>query len=127
MFQGAYPLIFEFAKELRKGMTDAEMILWSYLKSGIMGFKFRRQHPIGNYVADFYCHKVKLVVEVDGLIHCKPEAQENDRLREQNLINLAYHIFRVSNDEIYSDVARVLEKLEIKVDELFQSPILNQK
>ncbi len=54
MFAGANPLMFAKAKDLRKNMTDAEKILWQYLKNGIKSFKFRRQHPIGIYIADFY-------------------------------------------------------------------------
>ena len=126
MFEGAHPLIFKFAKDVRKRITDAEKILWSHLKSRIMGFKFRRQHPIGGYVADFYCHKVKLVVEVDGLIHREPHTKENDKLRDQDLTKLGCHIFRVSNEEIYSNIEMVLEKLETKVDELYRAQFLTK-
>jgi very-short-patch-repair endonuclease len=68
MFEGASRLIFANAKHLRKNMTATETVLWMYLKVGIDGFKFRRQHPIGLYIADFYCHKAKLIVEVDQFI-----------------------------------------------------------
>ena len=66
MFEGASHLIFANAKLLRKNMTAAETVLWMYLKAGINDCKFRRQHPIGIYIADFYCHKAKLGIEVDG-------------------------------------------------------------
>jgi hypothetical protein len=56
MFEGASYLLFERAKRLRKNMTAAETVLWMHIKTGINGFKFRRQHPIGQYIADFYCH-----------------------------------------------------------------------
>jgi imidazole glycerol-phosphate synthase subunit HisF len=69
MFDGASPLIFERAKDLRKNMTEAEKVLWFHLKQNSGGFKFRRQHPLGIYIADFYCHKAKLVIELDGTIH----------------------------------------------------------
>ena len=82
MFNEANPLVFELAKELRRNMTDAEMVLWGYLKAGINGLKFRRQHPIGIYIADFYCHKLKLIIEVDGNIHDKKEIKEYDLNRE---------------------------------------------
>ncbi len=58
MFKEAYPLVFEKAKELRKNMTEAEKALWGYLKGGINDLKFRRQHPIAFYIADFYCHAI---------------------------------------------------------------------
>ncbi len=75
MFGQAHPLVFEKAKELRKNMTQAEKVLWGYLKGGINGLKFRRQHPIGVYVADFYCHHLKLIIELDGKIHDRPEVK----------------------------------------------------
>ena len=58
MFNEANPLVFALAKNLRKNMTASEMILWGYLKTKPGGFKFRRQHPLGLYIADFYCHKL---------------------------------------------------------------------
>src|SRR5215467_12813718 len=81
MFEGADPIVFGLAKELRKNMTHAESVLWMHLKERILDLKFRRQHPIGIYVADFYCHKVKLVIEVDGSVHEKLEAKEYDKKR----------------------------------------------
>jgi cyclase len=63
MFDQAHPLLFERAKALRKNMTETEKILWNYLKAGVAGLKFRRQHPVGLYIADFYCHPIRLVIE----------------------------------------------------------------
>ncbi|MND89107.1 endonuclease domain-containing protein [Solitalea canadensis] len=63
MFFGAGPLIFERAKYLREHMTIAEKIIWEKISKKQLGVKFRRQHPIANYIADFYCHSAKLVVE----------------------------------------------------------------
>jgi len=87
MFNEANPFVFELAKDLRRNMTDAETILWQHLKSGINELKFGRQHPIGIYVADFYCHKLKLIIEVDGSIHDKEEVKEYDEKRENDLKN----------------------------------------
>ncbi len=78
MFFGASKIIFENAKELRKNMTHAEKILWNHLKVKPNGYKFRRQHPLGIYIADFYCHKLKLVIEIDGSIHDNDEVKLND-------------------------------------------------
>jgi len=61
------------------------MFLWGYLKAGISELKFRRQHPFGIYVADFYCHKIKLIIEVDGSIHNKKEIKDYDTKRESDL------------------------------------------
>ena len=66
MFRGASPIVFQHAKALRKAMTPAELVLWGHLKLGIDGYKFRTQRPIGSYIADMYCHKLKLVIELDG-------------------------------------------------------------
>lgn len=62
MIFGAGSILFENAKALRKSLTHAEMILWNYLKMKPSEYKFRRQHPIGNYIADFYCHHLKLII-----------------------------------------------------------------
>ena len=70
MFYGAKPIIFERARELRKNQTVPEKKLWTILcKKQIMGMRFRRQHPINIFIADFYCHTLKLVVEIDGSDH----------------------------------------------------------
>ena len=67
MFYGAGPILFEFAKNLRNNQTEAEQYLWNYLKGNqILNVRFKRQHPVLYFVADFYCHKAKLVIEIDG-------------------------------------------------------------
>ena len=68
MFYGALPILFELAKELRNNLTPAEELLWNaFLKNH--KYRFRRQKQIDNYIADFYCAKLKLVIEIDGNIH----------------------------------------------------------
>jgi very-short-patch-repair endonuclease len=70
MFYNAKPHIFEKANDLRKNLTEAEKILWFYLKKNkILGFRLKAQHPIERFIADFYCHNLKLVIEIDGGIH----------------------------------------------------------
>src|SRR5213075_2307472 len=97
MFEGANYLVFELAKDLRKNMTEAEKILWMHLRERISSLKFRRQHPIGIYIADFYCHKIKLIIEVDGEIHDEPETKKYDEKREKDLKELGYLIIRFTN------------------------------
>lgn len=123
MFDGANYLVFELAKDLRRNMTDAENVLWMYLKKGIKGLKFRRQHPLGIYIADFYCHKIKLVVEADGAIHDKPEIKSYDEKRERDLFGSGYHVIRFANEEIMNDISTVLMKIESTVDILLQNLI----
>lgn len=72
MFNEAHPLVFDLAKQLRKNMTHAEMIMWGYLKEHFEGLRFRRQHPVSMYIADFYCHKLRLIIEIDGSVHGDP-------------------------------------------------------
>ncbi len=110
MFDGAGHLIFANAKLLRKNMTAAETVLWMYLKAGINDCKFRRQHPIGIYIADFYCHKAKLVIEVDGSIHNLDEVKQNDEEKETYLINNRYSVVRFTNKEVMTQAEAVLEK-----------------
>ncbi len=71
MHDGASPKIFRYAHILRKNMTEPELKLWEFLKKHPLGYKFRRQHPIHKYILDFYCHKKRLSIEVDGKNHNK--------------------------------------------------------
>ena len=81
MHYGASKLIFQRAEELRKQCTWEEEIIWGYLSANKLGVKFRRQHPLLFYVADFYCHQLKLVIEIDGGIHNKADVKINDAIR----------------------------------------------
>lgn len=69
MFYKAHPLIFKKAEELRNHPTEAENIVWNYLREGRLDVKFRRQHPASVHVLDFYAHQIKLAIEIDGSIH----------------------------------------------------------
>ena len=86
MFYNAKPQIFENAKILRGHMTEAEQLLWEILKNkGMQNLRFRAQHPIDIFVADFYCHQLKLIIEVDGEIHELNDQKEYDIGREAEL------------------------------------------
>lgn len=77
LFYGASPEIFRRAEILRNNMTGAEQMLWDKINyKQLKGYRFRRQHPINRFIADFYCHKAKLVIELDGNIHDKKEVAE---------------------------------------------------
>ena len=82
MFYGASNIIFENAKQLRNRLTESEKLLWEHLKENKLGFKFRRQHPISFFIADFYCHEKKTIIELDGSIHDVKEILENDLQRQ---------------------------------------------
>src|SRR5882724_9289685 len=85
MFDGATAVIFQRAKELRGQITDAERILWIHLRGKQTGYKFRLQHPMGNYILDFYCHQLKLVIEADGAVHYNEDVRNSDKERQRIL------------------------------------------
>jgi cyclase len=118
MFYGADPIIFELAKKLRNSVTNEEMILWGILKERFPDLKFRRQHPISNYVADVYCHSQKLVIEIDGSIHHLEEVKRNDEQRQKDLENLGIKVIRFTNKEIKNNLEVVLQKIEQNIKQL---------
>jgi very-short-patch-repair endonuclease len=98
------------AKELRKTQTKVEQVLWARLRNrGLHGLKFRRQHPIGPYIADFYCAEHRLIVEVDGGIH--NAQQEPDKLRGEQLAAHGYRVVRFTNAEVETSLQAVLERI----------------
>ena len=108
-----YGLMKEFAKKNRYNQpTEAETVLWESLKNKqLEGFKFRRQHIIGSYIADFVCLKKKLVVEVDGLIHQLPENKKSDKERTAWLKEHDFRVIRFTNEEVLGNLDQVLDKI----------------
>lgn len=123
MFYGAGPLIFKRAEELRNNMTSAERIIWQHVHINEWKLKFRRQHPISNFVVDFYCHPIKLVIEIDGDIHDNEDVKKNDILREKTLTSLGLKVIRFNNEEVYKNSTEVLRKIDSTI-RLLQSPPL---
>ena len=117
MFLGASPDLFWFAKQLRLQETEAEKLLWSRLSRKQLGVKFRRQHPIYSYVADFYCHSHKLVIEVDGPIHDSEENTFNDKIRTCGFNEFNIKVLRFTNNQIFSDIETVLETIKKALSE----------
>src|SRR5947209_16666284 len=111
MFKGAEKGIFERARELRKNGTHAEEVLWGYLKTKPFGFKFRRQHPYSIYILDFYCHALKLVIEVDGSVHKRDEIKENDLIRQGILESNGMLVLRFTNEIIQARLEDVIIQL----------------
>jgi very-short-patch-repair endonuclease len=113
MFYGARPETFILAGRLREHMTPAEVILWTRLRDRkIFDVKFRRQHPAGIYILDFYCHECRLAVEIDGEIHDIADIHENDLNRTEELKQYGIKILRFSNDDIFSDLDSVMSKIK---------------
>lgn len=111
MHYGANPKLFELAEELRARMTQAEEILWNCIKINEWHLKFRRQHPISNYIADFYCHAVKLVIELDGGYHENKEVKIYDESRENDIKEYGIAVLRFKNEEILYNIEGVLTKI----------------
>jgi len=115
MFHFAPPQIFANAKELRNQLTHAELILWGYLRQKPFGFRFRRQHPINDFIVDFFSYKLNLVIEVDGGIHDEPEVKEKDLAKEKWLLENGLSILRFTNFEIEKELEKVILKIESKM------------
>jgi very-short-patch-repair endonuclease len=101
-----------YARSLRKRMTDAELILWARLRRNAMdGHRFRRQHPIGPYIADFVCLPIRLVVEVDGATHSSDDERKHDARRDAWLRHRGFRMLRFGNREIYGNLDGVLDTI----------------
>ncbi|HOZ89671.1 MAG TPA: DUF559 domain-containing protein [Bacteroidia bacterium] len=114
MFYGAKPEIFANAKWLRANMTQSEKLLWSHLKENKLGVRFKPQHPIDIFIADFYCHELKLVIEIDGEIHEKQK--EYDAGRTSELQHYDIEVMRFTNAEVMQSIDKVLEQIKIRID-----------
>ena len=104
--------LFHRRKELRNNGTPEEILLWLRLKNSQIGFKFRRQHSIGGYIADFYCPTRKLVVEIDGPQHYKKENSEYDAVRSKFFEGLNIKVLRFTNTEIAIETEKVVNKIK---------------
>ncbi len=120
MYFGAKPDILEKAKALRKNMTGAEKVLWERLKNKqVLKLRFRRQHPIDIFIADFYCHTVRLVIELDGKIH--RAQKEYDEARTAEMEQFDIQVIRFKNEEIENDIESVIKKIESTVKQRLKS------
>lgn len=108
----------QLARKLRNNSTLAEVILWDKLlkQKQLKGHQFLRQRPIGNFIVDFFCKELKLIIELDGEIH--RFQQKKDKNREVELKSLGYNIIRFNNKEIVNNLYNVQITLEIYIEEL---------
>ena len=107
-----YELLKAFARENRRNATEAEALLWEYLRNNALGVKFFRQHVIGDYIVDFVSRQDGLVVEVDGAYHSEPLQIKDDIQREQVLEQMGYHVIRFTNEEVLYNTEWVIEQIE---------------
>ena len=103
---GADPSTIRFARKLRKQMTLPEVVLWRELRGKPMGMKFRRQFPVLGYVADFACTEVRLLIEIDGIVHDMGDRPEKDVRRDALLTDRGWQVVRIPAKDVLSDVGR---------------------
>ena len=115
MFFGANRKIFQNAELLRKNMTIAEKLLWERLNKNQLGVRFKAQHPIDMFIVDFYCHKYKLIIEVDGEIHLNQKDYDEGRTAELNRFDLK--VIRFTNEEVLVDIDKVVVEIKSYLNE----------
>lgn len=105
-----------FARQLRRNMTEAETILWRSLRGSATGMKFRRQVPIGKFVADFLCIEHRLIVELDGRPHEDESQKAHDAARDASLVAHGYRVLRFNNDLVIGGGDIVLDRIREAVE-----------
>ncbi len=118
MHLGASGPIFDRVQSLREDETKAEKILWERLSKKRIGAKFRRQHPILNYIVDFYSHALKLVVELNGSVHERTKQRFHDRMRTEVLTSYGITVIRVTNEEVLSNVDQVVVAIKAQMSRM---------
>ena len=107
------------ASGLRKNMTKAEACLWKYVLRArtLKGYPFRRQRPVLNYIADFLCKDLSLIIEVDGITHTWEGAERRDAIRQQALEKAGFTVLRFTDEEVLESIDSVVETLEAWIEE----------
>jgi very-short-patch-repair endonuclease len=112
MFYDAPASIFKKAAMLRRNQTPHERLLWDKLKANqILGLRFKPQHPIELFIVDFYCHRCKLVIEIDGDSHLRKEELFRDQIKTESLTNLGLTILRFTNEDVENNIDSVIRRL----------------
>jgi very-short-patch-repair endonuclease len=119
--------LIERSRQLRKKMTPAEQYFWSRVKNKKLGYWFYRQRPFGIFIADFYCPKAKLVIEIDGSQHLTKEAREYDKERSEYLKSIRRRVTRFSNKEVLENITDVLYRLVKEVENSPSCPSLTKE
>ena len=118
-----YSKLKQFARELRNNSTKAEDIVWEELRNNKLGFKIRRQHPLGAYIADFICIPKKLIIEIDGEVHKDSVQFDIDIQRTDFLNEIGFEVLRFNNEEVFSDLNSVLNKITSKLNSITPSTL----
>ncbi len=113
---GAKVDLLKFAWKLRNSMTVAEKVLWEKLRNKqLLGYRFRRQHPIKDFIVDFFCYDAMLVIEVDGEVHDQKKQEERDKERTAILKKLGINELRFKNEEVMNQLESVIERIETEI------------
>ncbi len=112
-----------YAHENRGQMTKAEACLWKYLLSSkrMLGYTFNRQRPVLNYIADFMCKELKLIIEVDGYSHTLEEVVIKDKKRQKDLEDVGFIVIRFTDEEVLKGIQNVNRVIELTIEELERS------
>ncbi|MCB0665939.1 MAG: DUF559 domain-containing protein [Saprospiraceae bacterium] len=109
-------ILIERARQLRRNPTRSEAILWDELKGKKLGVRFRRQHPLGKYIFDFYCHSAKLAIELDGNYHNRNHQKLLDVERERDIISWGIKVIRFPDEEINTNLEGAIEKIRAEIN-----------
>ena len=117
MLQGPKKTI-QRARRLRKEMSLPEILLWQALRKRPSGLKFRKQHPAGRYVADFFCHEARLVVEVDGEAHARGDRPRRDGVRDRWFADRRFEVLRIPARDVLADLPAVVSGIAARAEAL---------
>ena len=108
-----YDLLKAFARENRNNQTNAEKCLWQQLRGATLGVKFKRQHIIYDFIADFVCLEKKLIIEVDGAYHFTDNQMEYDIYRTEELVCFGFRVLRFTNEEVINEIGKVITTIKV--------------
>ena len=112
----ASPAAFKLAKRERRSGNLPEVVLWREFRKGPRGFKFRRQHPIGDFSLDFACLEARLAIEIDGEAHSRGDRPERDQHRDQTLARLGFSTLRIPARDVLTHLDAVIRMIVAKCD-----------
>jgi len=116
IYFGAGPELLRIAGDLRNSMTLAEKVLWERLRNKqVKGYRFRRQHPLCDFIADFFCYDAMLVIEIDGKVHNDPHQNERDTERTTIFKRLGIREIRFKNEDVLNQTDLVIRKIEAEL------------
>lgn len=113
-----YLLLLEKAKKMRNNPTEAESLLWQYLRRNGLKEHFRQQHPICGYIPDFVCLRLRLIIEIDGGYHSEGEQQKQDKIRQDYLEKEGFSFLRFTNEEVLYDTDETIGIIKDTIEEL---------